>query len=363
MVLVLLIFGLAALFIGAELLVRGASRLAVTLGLSPLVVGLTVVAYGTSAPEFVVSVQSTLAGQPDVALANVIGSNIFNVLVILGISAVIIPLRVSQQILQADVPLMVALSIVLMGFSIDGRLGRLDGAFLTAGLLIYTVWVVNKGRKVPAGISSEVQAAFRVDPQTGMTGQALRNGSFIIAGLGCLILGSHWFVESAITMARYLGVSELVIGLTIVAAGTSLPEVATSITAALRGERDIAVANVIGSNLFNMMGVVGTCSLLAADGVAVSETAFRLDFPVMIAAAVACLPIFFTGHVIARWEGGVFVAYYVAYIGYLILSATASEWTRTFGTAMLGFVVPLTVITLATGVFRAVLRRNHAQLE
>jgi cation:H+ antiporter len=348
----MLVLGLVVLTAGAELLVRSASKLAIAVGISPLVVGLSVVAFGTSAPELVVSVQSTLTGQPDVALGNVVGSNIFNVLFILGVSALIVPLRVSQQLIRFDVPLMVALSFVVVLFAYDGRIGRLDGLLLVTGLIAYTLWAILKSRKEQAVIKAEYEAEFGIKEKVSGLGGTLLNVVLLIAGLSLLVLGSRWFVESAVVIAQQFGVSELVIGLTIVAAGTSLPEVATSIMAAIRGERDIAVGNVVGSNIFNIMGVLGISSLVSAEGVAVSEAAFRLDIPVMIAVAVACLPIFFTGHLIARWEGALFLAYYCAYTASIIIAATVPALTRTFATMMLGAVIPLTVITLVTGVVR-----------
>jgi cation:H+ antiporter len=352
LVILILILGLAVLTIGAELLVRSASKLAVAVGISPLVIGLTVVAFGTSAPELVVSIQSTLSGQPDVAIGNVVGSNILNVLFILGISALIVPLVVSQQLVRFDVPLMVGLSLAVLLFAFDGRIGRLDGLLLTAGLISYTLWAIWKSRKEQAVIKAEYEAEFGVEEEVSGLRGTLLNVALLIAGLGLLVLGSRWFVESATTIARSLGVSELVIGLTIVAAGTSLPEVATSIMAAIRGERDIAVGNVVGSNIFNIMGVLGISSLFSPNGVAVSEAALRLDIPVMIAVAIACLPIFFTGHLIARWEGGLFLAYYCAYTASIVVAATVPSWSRTFTAVMLGAVVPLTAITLATSVVR-----------
>lgn len=356
----MLMLGLATLTVGAELLVRGASKLAVSFGITPLVVGLTVVAYGTSTPELVVSVQSTLVGQPDVALGNVIGSNIFNVLFILGVSALIVPLRVSQQLIRVDVPLMIFLSMVVMILSIDGRIGRIDGALFTLGLIAYTVWAILKSRKEQAAIVTESKPEFDIRPAKGGARQTLLNGVLVIMGLGLLVLGSRWFVDSAITLARDFRVPEFVIGLTIVAAGTSLPEVATSIMAAIRGERDIAVGNVVGSNIFNLMGVLGISSVVSADGIAVSETVFRLDLPVMVAVAVACLPIFFTGHLIARWEGGLFLAYYVAYTGYLVVATTLPNLTRSFGVVIIGFVAPLTLLTLMIGVVRHLRPRKEA---
>jgi len=180
--------------------------------------------------------------------------------------------------------------------------------------------------------------------------------SLVAVGPALLVGGSRWFNDAAIRIARDFGVSELVIGLTIVAAGTSLPEVATSIMAALRGERDIAVGNVVGSNVFNLMGVIGLSGVLSGEGVVVSEAALQLDIPVMIAVSIACLPVFFTGHVIARWEGGVFVGCFLAYTGYSVLSAGHPDVTRTYGAVMLGLVVPLTVLTLCVSVVRALRR-------
>jgi cation:H+ antiporter len=352
MVVVQMLLGLAVLTAGAEVLVRSASALALAMRISPLVIGLTVVAYGTSTPELVVSLQSSLHGQPDIALGNVVGSNIFNVLFILGISALIIPLRVSQQLVRFDVPLMIGLSILMGTLSLDGRIGRLDGLLLVAGLIAYTTWAIVKSRKEQAEIQAEYAAEFGT-PRSASTARIVLNVVLIGTGLVLLVFGSRWFTDAAITLARQWGISELVIGLTIVAAGTSLPEVATSVVAAFRGERDIAVGNVVGSNLFNIMGVLGLSSIISANGVAVAETAMKFDIPVMIAVAFACLPIFFTGHLIARWEGGLFFLYCCAYIGYLIASATNPAITRTLSIVMLGFVVPLTVVTLSVGVIRS----------
>jgi cation:H+ antiporter len=349
----LLLAGLALLTVGAEVLVRGASALAAAARVSPLVIGLTVVAFGTSAPELVVSVQSALAGRPDVALGNVIGSNILNVLLILGVSAMIVPLRVSGQLIRIDVPVMIAVSVGVLLLGLDGRLGLLDGLLLTAGLLAYTAWTVVQGRREQAGIA----AAAAIESGTEAVRPTWRSMPWNVlvlgVGLGLLVLGASWFNESAVAIATRLGVSELVIGLTIVAAGTSLPELATSILAAIRGERDIAVGNVVGSNLFNLLGVLGISSLVAPTGVTVSPAALGFDLPVMIAVAVACLPIFFTGHLIARWEGALFTGYYVAYTAALVVTATVPAFTPALATAMFGFVVPLTVITLVIAVLRS----------
>lgn len=354
MTLIFLVAGFALLIGGAEVLVRGASRLAAAVGISPLVIGLTVVAFGTSAPEFAVSVNAGLSGQPDIALGNVVGSNIFNVLFILGLSGLIAPLVVARQLVRLDVPLMIAASFLVLILGLDGRIGRIEGGALFFTLLAYTGFLVRQSRKENSAASAADGAR-----QAPAAGRWLIDLAFIAAGLALLVLGSRWLVDSAVAIAQYLGVDELIIGLTIVAVGTSLPEVATSVVASIRGERDIAVGNVVGSNLFNLLGVLGLASLVSPAGMAVSETALYFDIPVMIAVAVACLPIFFTRHLIARWEGGVFFAYYLAYTAYLILAETGHALLPLFSAAMLGFVLPLTTLTLAVLTMRAVHGRGR----
>jgi cation:H+ antiporter len=357
MTLLLLVLGLLFLVLGAEALVRGASKLAATVGVSPLVIGLTVVAYGTSTPEMVVSVMSGLAGQADIALGNVVGSNIFNVLFILGISALLVPLVVSQQLVRFDVPLMIAVSLLLCLLGLDGKIGRVDGLFLFAGGILYTVFLIYQSRKENQDIREEYAKEYGSQVVPSFPSWTI-NTVFIVGGLGLLVLGSRWLVDSAVTIAQLIGVSELVIGLTIVAAGTSLPEVATSIIASLRGERDIAVGNVVGSNIFNILAVLGLSSIVTPDGIHVSTAAQRFDIPVMIAVAVACLPIFFTGHVIARWEGALFLGYYVVYTLYLILAVAQHAALPVVNMTMVWFVIPLTVLTLLVVTLRALRKRD-----
>ncbi len=333
--------GLLALVVGAGLLVRGASKLALSFGISPLVVGLTVVAFGTSAPEMAVSVGAVLDGRVDIAIGNVVGSNIFNVLFILGVSALIVPLVVNLQLIRQEVPIMIGASLLLLLLSLDGRIGLLDAALLLALLIGYTVFLVVQSRR-------QTRAA-----QDAWDRSPLVQIGLVVAGLAALVLGSQWLVEAAVTFAKALGVSDLVIGLTIVAAGTSLPEVAASITAAIKGERDIAVGNVIGSNLFNILGCLGVAGLAAGDaGLIVPPSVQAFDIWVMLAVALACVPVFLTGREIARWEGAVFVLYYVGYVGYLILAAQQHDALRTYTLAMTGFVLPLTVITLVAVLLR-----------
>ncbi|MBM4180267.1 MAG: calcium/sodium antiporter [Betaproteobacteria bacterium] len=343
------VLGLIALVAGAELLVRGASRLALSFGISPLVVGLTVVAFGTSAPEMAVSVQSAWAGQVDIALGNVVGSNIFNVLVILGLSALITPLVVHQQVIRQEVPVMIGVSLLLWAMAADGGIGRGEGLLLAGLVVAYTVLLIRQSRRETAAVQAEVDAEYAEAFDGARPGWRDHWGIqllLILAGLALLLMGSRWLVEAAVGFARHLGVSELVIGLTIVAAGTSLPEVATSVMAAIRGERDIAVGNVVGSNIFNILSVLGFSALVAPAQLIVAPALLAVDLPVMVAVAVACLPVFFTGARVARWEGLLFLMLYTAYTVYLILRAGGHGALDDFGAVML-LTLPLVALTLA----------------
>ncbi len=346
--------GLAALILGAELLVRGASRLALALGITPLVVGLTVVSIGTSAPEMAVSVGGALAGTPDLALGNIVGSNIANVLLILGLVAVIVPLIVDKQLVWLDVPVMLAASLLVWLMAADGRIARWEGALLLAGAGAYLLMLLRNARRSPE------QAATPPVPAAAPQAKWLQL-LLMVAGLALLVLGARWLVSAATQVASALGLSELIIGLTVVAVGTSLPEIATSILSALRGQRDLAVGNVVGSNIFNLLLVLGLTALLAAGGVPVQTPALSFDLPVMVAVAIACLPIFFTGHCIARWEGAVFLGYYIAYVAYLLLDAQGHAQLADLQLAMRWGVIPLTLLTLAVSLSRALATRKPPQ--
>ena len=360
MTFVYLIAGLVLLVVGAEVLVRGAAKLAAQFGISPLVIGLTVVAFGTSAPETAVSVQAAFNGSGDIAIGNVLGSNIANVLLILGMTALVTPLVVSRQLIRLDVPIMIGASLVTFGLAWDGELSRLDGALLFTAVVIYTLFLVISSRreKKVADADDEFAKEFGLD-EPAKPHAGLINAGLVLGGLVLLVLGSNFLVEGAVALARALGLSELVIGLTVIAIGTSLPELATSILAAFRGERDIAVGNIVGSNLFNLLCVLGLASLVSPQAISVSPNALAFDFPVMIAVAVACLPIFFTGYSISRWEGALFVAYYAAYTLYLVLASTGRPLAETFGDAMLGYALPLTVVTLLVIAARAWKIQRH----
>ncbi len=346
MTFVYLIAGLVLLVAGAEVLVRGAGKLAAQFGISPLVIGLTVVAFGTSAPETAVSVQASLNGSGDIAIGNVLGSNIANVLLILGMTALVAPLVVSRQLIRLDVPIMIGASLVTFALAWDGELSRLDGALLFTAVVVYTLFlIISSRREKAADADDEFAKEFGLnEPAKPYAG--LINAGLVLGGLVLLVVGSNFLVEGAVSLARALGLSELVIGLTVIAIGTSLPELATSIMAAFRGERDIAVGNIVGSNIFNLLCVLGLASLVSPQAIAISPNALAFDFPVMIAVAFACLPIFFAGYSINRWEGALFVAYYVAYTLYLVLASTGRPFAETFGDAMLGYALPLTAITL-----------------
>lgn len=339
---VYLAVGLVLLVGGAELLVKGASKLAATMGISPLIIGLTVVAFGTSAPELAVSVNASLNGQADIALGNVVGSNICNVLLILGTSAVIAPLVVAQQLVRLDVPIMIGVSALTLFFGLDGRINRSDGVVLFLGGLVYTLFLLYQSRQEKdEGIQAEYA---RYGDRSLSLRETSSNVALFIGGIIMLVTGSQLLVNSAVAIAEFFGASPLIIGLTIIAFGTSLPELATSVMASIRGERDIAVGNIIGSNIFNILVVLGLSSAVSTTGVGISKSAMSFDLPVMLAVAVMCLPICFTGNEVSRREGLLLLLYYLLYIGYLVSHATNPDslWADSIGYV----VIPLTALML-----------------
>jgi cation:H+ antiporter len=315
--------GLVALVVGGEWLVRGASKLASTLGVPSVVIGLTVVAFGTSTPELAVSLKAALGGNADIAVANVVGSNIFNVLFILGVSALISPLVIHSQMIKREVPIMVAASLLLFGFSVGGGISRWEGLVLFALIFVYTAWLVRealKKKKENAEITRELEQEYGNDK---ISKRPLAVAiALVVAGLGVVMLGADWLVKGAVDLAKTLGVSDTVIGLTIVAAGTSLPEVVASVMATIKGERDIAVGNVVGSNIYNIFAILGLSSAIVPGGLNVNPTMLHFDYPVMVGVALVCWPIFKTGSRISRAEGVFFLLSYVAYTWYLIAKAT-----------------------------------------
>lgn len=353
----LFIIGLLVMTTGAEILVRGAVNLARAAGISTLVIGLTVVAFGTSAPELAVSIKAGLAGQGDIALGNVVGSNVFNVLFILGISALIIPLVTTQQLIRLDVPVMIGVSLLTWAIASDGQINRIEGIILCLGLIIYTTVLMFMGRKQVADDALINQPKTPTPKPT--TKQLSLSIVFVLIGLTLLVFGARWLVDGAVGLVRDLGVSDMLIGVTIVAAGTSMPEVVTSIMASIRGQRDIAIGNVVGSSIFNLLGVLGATATIAPTGIKVAPQALKFDFPIMIAVAIACLPIFITHGKISRWEGLLFLTYYAIYVAFVILAATQHPAMGTFGSAIIWFVIPLSCLGLGLSLYTS--RKNISQ--
>ena len=335
----ILLVGLVLLVVGADLLVRGAARLAAGFGVPALVIGLTVVAFGTSAPELAVSIKSAYAGQAELAIANVVGSNIFNILFILGVAALIAPLVVSQQLIRQDVPIMVAVSAVAVFMISDGTIGKLEAALLVTGLLTYTGFLFFQGRK---------RGTDNVDPEIGALIQEKsplwRNLLLVVGGLILLVLGARWLVQSAVEIASAFGVSEAVIGLTIVAAGTSLPEVMTSVIATIKGERDIAIGNVVGSNVFNLLSVLGLSGLVSPIPLEAGAQMASIDLPVMLVVAMLCIPLFFVGARLNRVDGLLFLTLYIAYVWYMVAVALTADYLPGLQSAILYGLVPIVVL-------------------
>jgi len=356
MSLLAIVVGLVLLAAGGELVVRGASRLAVSAGISPVVVGLTVVAFGTSLPELAVTLGSVMSGSPDVAVGNVVGSNIYNILLVLGLGALVAPLIIQQRIVRADVPLLIVVSLLFWALAADGRLDGLDGLPLLLLLLAFTGISVRAGRREQRDVRREYEERLPPEPRT--SDRIIFLAALIISGLVALVAGSQALVAGASDIARSLGVSDLVIGLTVVSIGTSMPEIVTTVVAVVRDQRDIAVGNVVGSNLFNLLGVMGIGAVVAPDGIPVAPAALGFDIPIMVVVAVALLPVAFVGYAIRRWEGAVFVGYAAAYTTYVVLDATDPQLADDFAFALGAFVLPLTLVTIGTVVTREIIARR-----
>ncbi|EKV00607.1 K+dependent Na+ exchanger related-protein [Leptolyngbya sp. PCC 7375] len=342
---VFLILGIVFLVVGADFLVRGASNLAAMVRISPLVIGLTVVAFGTSAPELAVSLHASFNDQTQLAVGNVVGSNICNVLLILGASALVAPLVVAQQLIRLDVPIMIGVSGLVFLFSLDGFIDTSDGVVLVLGGLSYTFFLLFQSRREQ---NPEVQDEYAQEygPREFAWSKVGIEFLAFLGGMACLVVGSQLLVRGAVTIAEALEVNPLIIGLTIVAFGTSLPELATSIVASLRGERDIAVGNVVGSNIFNILVVLGVTSALSPNGIAIEPSVLAFDIPVMIGVAIMCFPICFNDNLVSRWEGVLLLTYYLAYTLYLVMKSTEHGSTVMFGSALKYVIVPLTILGL-----------------
>ncbi len=347
-----IVAGLALLVGGGEVLVRGASNLAAIIGMSPLVVGLTVVSFATSAPEFAVTMRAVLSGSPGLAVGNVVGSNIANILLVLGVAAIITPLTVKSRVVRFDVPVMIGLSLLATALALNGVIARWQGGLLVLCLIGYVWWTVRISRGDPEGEKEKLDPSWtagdvRGAPESERSGRnVLGSVMFVVVGVALLVVGANSLVAGATTVATSFGLSDLVIGLTIVAIGTSLPELATGVIAAIRGERDLAVGNAVGSNIFNLGAVLGLAAILSPDGIVIPQGAQNLDFLLMTGVAILLLPVVYTGYAVGRWEGILFVAYYVAYTVYLLLMSSEHQSLQPYSTVMLAFVIPLTFIFL-----------------
>jgi cation:H+ antiporter len=340
--------GLLLLLLGAELSVRSAMHLAAIFKVRPLIIGLTVVAMGTSAPQMAVSLQAAFSENTDIAVGSVIGGNIFNVLVILGLCALIIPLRVARQVLRVDIPLMIGACLLVMVLSQSGEFGKWDGVLLLTGLFISLFVMIRQGGHA----TRHGHAAVAEQPRT------LTRTAMLVSGLLLLAGGGHLLVNASVVVALHLGLSERIIGLTVIAIGTSLPALMTSLIAALRGERDIAVGNVIGSNLFNLLGVLGLTALVAPVPLTISPNALMFDLPVMLGVALLCVPLFYSGYRIDRIEGVLLLALYLTYGLHIVSISTGMVLAERAESLMLTFILPLLGVTVALGTVRA-WRRQH----
>lgn len=344
------VIGLVLLIAGADLLVRSSSELAGRLGIPPVIIGLTVVAYGTSAPEIAFTYQSAWMGEADLAVANVVGSNIVNHYLILGLAALVLPLSVHRKLIEVDIPLVIGLGVGFLLASLDGSIGVGEGGLLFVGWFLYTAMSIYYARKQPDVVKKEFRG-FRkkaMDIETLQRFGTIMLVTGVLLGIALLVLGSRWFSSGAVSIARLLGVSEWVIGATIVAAGTSFPELVTSLLAAFNGRDDVAVANVIGSSLFNILGGLGGASVISGAAIPISSGVVIFDLPVMVIGFLVCLPFALSEFELARWEGAVLLVYFVVYT-ILLFDGWLPEWLDTFeGTLVVLSPILVTIVVELT---------------
>ncbi|WP_316347052.1 calcium/sodium antiporter [Desulfuromonas acetoxidans] len=303
---VLFFVGLVLLYYGADFLVDGSSRLALSFGVRPLIIGMTIVSFATSMPEMMVSLLAVGKGSSDIAVGNIVGSNIANIGLILGTSALLMPLKVPRGLLWRELPIMIVATSVLYGLCVDGGLNRADGVILLVLLALFIGYCLRFARQ--AGLNPEAPESL-VKTEVSHRG---RDVLYVVGGIVGLGVGANWMVSSAVIIARAIGLSELFIGMTIVALGTSLPELAASLMSAAKGEMDISIGNVIGSNIFNILFVLGVCPIFQP--IAVEPSILRLELPVVMLFSVALVPLCWHRHVIGRWKGAVLVVSYVLFI-------------------------------------------------
>ncbi len=343
MTVLLFIVGLVMLIGGAELFLKSVDKFGAAWSVSPVVMGLTVVAFATGAPELAISLQAAAEGRPDLVLGNIVGSNIANILLILGVAGLVSPLKITNRIIKIDVPVVIAASVLLFVLAMDGSLTPFDGLLILIALLMYSLFMYTQIKKDRAANQHKEKR------EVGEPVTTLFYGKYIfllLLGLIFIVMGSRFMVDSAVEIAGILGISELIIGLTIVSIGTSLPEVATSVSAVRRNDSDTAVANVMGSNLYNILLTLGLTIVVAPGALDVSADAIRLDLPIMMIVAGACLPLFWPGKMLGRLEAGGFLFYYAAYLTYLVFIAIQHPLKETMEWGMTWIIIPLTVLLI-----------------
>jgi cation:H+ antiporter len=313
--------GLVVLIIGSELLVRGGTRLAARLGISPTIIGLTIVALGTSAPELAVGIEAALKGSGDLAIGNIAGTNVVNILFILGLSASIQSLALRNDTLRIDLPMIVIASCALLAMTLDGELTRLDGALLIAAGVIYTMVLIQAARR-ESRATKLAYAAAQGEPLPPSLGSTLFDTAALLAGIAIIVVGADWLVAGAVELAKLWGVSDEFIGLTVVAIGTSSPELVTTLVSTIRRQRDIAIGNLLGSSAYNILIILGVTCVVPSSPIPVAPSLIKIDIPVMVAVALACVPVFYSGRQVSRGEGMLFVAAYLSYLGYLVIVRT-----------------------------------------
>ena len=326
--LMLFLAGLAALIVGAEMVLRGGARFAALMGIRPLVIGLTVVSIGTSMPELAVGITASLEGSGSIAVGNIAGTNMVNILFILGLSALFRPLELHLQVIKLDLPMMIIAAGLMAGLAGDGVLSAGDGVVLLAAAALYTILLLRQHES--AAVEEEfqdmcgggVEESCQTEPEAGKREASrarLKNALLLAAGVAISVIGAQWAVHGAVEMGRALHVSEAIIGLTVVAIGTSSPELVTTAIATIRNERDVAVGNLLGSSIYNILVILGLTCMATPGGLPVERQLLMLDIPLMAGVALACVPVFWSGKRISRLEGGLGVAAYLIYLLWLIL--------------------------------------------
>lgn len=311
--------GLAALIAGAEVMVRGGAKVAARFGISPIVIGLTVVSIGTSMPELAVGVVAAVEDNGALAVGNIAGTNVVNLLLVLGLSALLLPLALEIRTLRFELPAMAGAAVLLLLLAFDGVLSRFDGVVLTVGAVVYTVTVVRMARRESRDVTTEFTHAY---PQPEAPDRTALHVGMTLAGIAIIVIGAERMVDAAVGMAREFNVSDALIGLTVVAIGTSAPELVTTVVSTLRGERDIAIGNLLGSSIYNILLILGVTCLVPPNGLALPPELVRVDIPIMVVATLICIPIFITGRRVSRVEGGLMVGAYLAFLAFLLTTQT-----------------------------------------